>query len=69
VHVSQVGGEVVVVVTDDGKGGATIEGGTGLRGLGDRLAAIDGTLSVSSPPGEGTHLQARLPWRVREVAA
>ena len=38
VHVSRVGDEVVVVVTDDGKGGATVEGGTGLRGLIDRLA-------------------------------
>ena len=46
------GGEVVVVVTDDGKGGATIEGGTGLRGLIDRLAVLDGRLEVVSPPGE-----------------
>ena len=43
-HVSREGGEVVVVVTDDGKGGATVEGGTGLRGLIDRLAVLDGRL-------------------------
>ena len=47
------GGEVVVVVTDDGKGGATVEGGTGLRGLIDRLAVLDGRLEVTSPPGDG----------------
>jgi len=61
VHVSRVGGEVVVVVTDDGKGGASIEGGTGLRGLIDRLAVLDGRLEVTSPPGEGTRLEAHIP--------
>ena len=48
--VSRRGGEVVVVVTDDGKGGATIEGGTGLRGLIDRLAVLDGRLEVPARP-------------------
>ncbi|UGS34167.1 sensor histidine kinase [Capillimicrobium parvum] len=66
VDIHREGGELVVDVTDDGKGGAELEGGTGLRGLEDRLSAIDGTLSVSSPPGEGTHLQARMPWTPRE---
>ena len=46
VSVSLRGGEVVVVVTDDGKGGAMIEGGTGLRGLIDRLQVLDGRLEV-----------------------
>jgi signal transduction histidine kinase len=54
-------GDVVVVVADPGKGGATIEGGTGLRGLMDRLAVLDGSLELVSPPGAGTRLTARIP--------
>jgi signal transduction histidine kinase len=68
VEIRRHGAELVVDVTDDGRGGAALDAGTGLRGLGDRLSAIDGTLTVTSPPGEGTHLQARLPWAPREVA-
>jgi hypothetical protein len=56
-----VGGEVEVVVSDDGVGGATEEGGTGLRGLIDRLAVLDGRLALSSPPGGGTRLEAHIP--------
>jgi signal transduction histidine kinase len=52
---------VTVTVDDDGTGGARIGAGTGLRGLQDRLAALDGTLSIDSPPGEGTRLRARIP--------
>jgi signal transduction histidine kinase len=62
VRVSREGGEVVVVVQDDGIGGATIEdGGSGLRGLVDRLAVLDGRLDVSSPEGGGTRLEAHIP--------
>jgi signal transduction histidine kinase len=61
VHVSRVGGEVVVRVADDGKGGAIVEGGTGLRGLMDRLQVLDGRLEVTSPPGGGTTLVAHIP--------
>ena len=46
---------------DDGKGGAIVEGGTGLRGLIDRLAVLDGRLDVTSPPGRGTTLEAHIP--------
>ena len=46
---------------DDGLGGARIDAGTGLRGLQDRLAALDGTLVVESPRGGGTRLTARIP--------
>ena len=53
--------DVTVVVSDDGVGGADIERGTGLRGLQDRLAALDGTLEIESPPGGGTRLRARIP--------
>jgi signal transduction histidine kinase len=61
VQVSRTGGEVEVVVSDDGVGGATLEGGTGLRGLADRLAVLDGRLSLYSPPGKGTRLEAHVP--------
>ena len=61
VELTRDGDEVVVVVADDGRGGAVAEGGTGLRGLIDRLAVLDGTLAVTSPPGEGTRLEARIP--------
>jgi signal transduction histidine kinase len=52
-----------VVVADDGVGGAQIDAGSGLRGLSDRLAALEGELSVESPMGEGTRLTARIPTR------
>jgi signal transduction histidine kinase len=54
-------GRLVVTVTDNGRGGADPAGGSGLRGLMDRLAAIDGELSVTSPLGEGTTLRATFP--------
>jgi signal transduction histidine kinase len=54
-------GCLVVSVTDDGQGGADPAHGTGLVGLTDRLHALDGTLQVTSPPGQGTTLTARLP--------
>jgi signal transduction histidine kinase len=50
-----------VEVADDGVGGADPENGTGLRGLADRLAAIEGRLEVDSPPGTGTTIRARIP--------
>ena len=52
---------VTVEVADDGVGGASPEGGTGLRGLGDRVEALDGRLRVESPPGEGTRIVAAIP--------
>jgi signal transduction histidine kinase len=54
-------GRLVVTVTDNGRGGADPAAGSGLRGLMDRLAAIDGELSVNSPLGEGTTLRATFP--------
>jgi signal transduction histidine kinase len=53
--------DIVVDVHDDGVGGADIGGGTGLRGLADRIAALDGALRVDSPRGGGTHIEARIP--------
>jgi PAS domain S-box-containing protein len=53
---------LIVDVSDDGAGGATAAaGGTGLAGLADRIAALDGELVVSSPPGQGTTLHAEVP--------
>ena len=54
---------LVIDVIDDGDGGARLDGmsGTGLAGLADRIAALDGTFSVSSPPGHGTFLHADVP--------
>jgi PAS domain S-box-containing protein len=54
-------GRVVVEVCDNGVGGANVDGGTGLRGLADRVAALDGSLSLQSSSGAGTTLIAELP--------
>ena len=63
-------GRLYLEVTDDGAGGAVIgdgiqaggsAGGSGLRGLADRMAALGGTLAVHSPPGSGTRVMAELP--------
>ena len=61
VHVGRRNGSIFVKVRDDGLGGASIDGGSGLRGLSDRLATLRGTLSVASPPGSGTTLVAEIP--------
>jgi PAS domain S-box-containing protein len=50
-----------VELRDDGRGGADPAGGSGLRGLADRAAALDGELAVTSPPGGGTVLRLELP--------
>jgi PAS domain S-box-containing protein len=55
------GSALVVEVRDDGVGGARAERGSGLSGLTDRVAACDGTLEVTSPPGRGTTVRAVLP--------
>jgi signal transduction histidine kinase len=52
---------VAVDVSDDGSGGADMGAGSGLRGLADRVAALDGRLDVHSPPGAGTRLRAEIP--------
>jgi signal transduction histidine kinase len=54
-------GTLVVEVTDDGIGGADPSWGSGLRGLSDRIAALDGRLEVSSPAGAGTTVRASIP--------
>jgi signal transduction histidine kinase len=61
--------QVTVIVEDDGVGGADIETGTGLRGLIDRLSALDGTLELETPDGGGTRLIARIPCTAGDLVA
>jgi signal transduction histidine kinase len=52
---------VSVEVRDDGRGGADPMRGSGLRGLADRVAALDGSFEVVSPAGAGTTVRAVIP--------
>jgi signal transduction histidine kinase len=61
VRVSRRNGVALVEIADDGVGGADQSAGTGLHGLADRVAALDGTLRILSPPGVGTVVTAELP--------
>jgi signal transduction histidine kinase len=54
-------GRLVVEVVDDGIGGADATGGSGLRGLADRVVALNGSLEVASPQGQGTRVRAEIP--------
>jgi signal transduction histidine kinase len=54
-------GRLVVTVSDDGRGGATGVPGSGLEGLRQRIEALDGTLTIDSPPGGPTRIRAELP--------
>jgi signal transduction histidine kinase len=61
VEVEAVEGNVHLSIWDDGRGGADPARGSGLIGLKDRVEAQGGTISVASPPGEGTRLRVSLP--------
>jgi signal transduction histidine kinase len=61
VAVTRENGRVTVEVSDDGVGGADPARGTGLRGLADRVGALDGRLRVHSEPGAGTLVRADIP--------
>jgi signal transduction histidine kinase len=61
VTVRQADGVVRVEIADDGVGGADPSRGSGLSGLADRVAALDGTITVDSPPGAGTRVRVELP--------
>ncbi len=61
VELARRNGFVRVSVTDDGVGGASLDGGSGLRGLKDRVAAVGGRLEVRSAPGAGTTVVAEMP--------
>ncbi|MGI5356797.1 sensor histidine kinase [Streptomyces sp. CA-252508] len=56
---------LLIQVTDDGRGGARIDGGTGMAGLAERLGAVDGMFVLDSPVGGPTTITAELPWRHR----
>ncbi|MFF3510300.1 sensor histidine kinase [Streptomyces sp. NPDC002573] len=57
---------LLIQVRDDGRGGARLDGGTGMAGLAERLDAVDGVFAVDSPVGGPTTVTAELPWRDRE---
>ncbi|MGW2782939.1 sensor histidine kinase [Streptomyces populi] len=57
---------LLIQVRDDGRGGAGVDGGTGMAGLADRLGAVDGLFVVDSPVGGPTVITAELPWRDRQ---
>jgi signal transduction histidine kinase len=61
VEVTRSDGRLFVEIVDDGIGGADTERGSGLRGLADRVEALDGRLRVWSPAGGGTRVQAEIP--------
>jgi signal transduction histidine kinase len=61
VRVARTGRRAVIEIADDGVGGADANGGSGLRGLADRVEALDGHLRVVSPPGAGTVVIAEVP--------
>jgi PAS domain S-box-containing protein len=61
VRFSAVNGHLCVDVSDDGAGGADMREGTGLAGLADRVAALDGALTVTSPPAQGTTVHVEVP--------
>ncbi|MFJ6690034.1 sensor histidine kinase [Streptomyces sp. NPDC091294] len=59
---------LLIQVEDNGRGGARLDGGTGMKGLADRLCAVDGLFVVDSPEGGPTTITAELPWRDRTEA-
>lgn len=61
VSAADAGGILALEISDDGVGGADAARGSGLRGLSDRVAALDGRLDVDSPVGGGTRVSARIP--------
>jgi signal transduction histidine kinase len=64
------GGLLALEVRDDGRGGADAGRGSGLTGLADRVSVLDGTISLSSPPGGPTLLRVEIPceWRTEHCA-
>ncbi|WP_030345325.1 sensor histidine kinase [Streptomyces sp. NRRL S-1022] len=65
VEVWRTADRLMLQVRDDGRGGARLDGGSGMRGLADRLGAVDGLFVVDSPAGGPTVVTAELPWRDR----
>ena len=69
VTVRRAGGVVRLEVADDGVGGADASRGSGLSGIADRVAALDGTIGIDSPPGHGTRVRVEIPYVVEAVPA
>ena len=69
VRADECDGQLNVTIDDDGVGGAALGAGSGLQGLRDRLAALDGTLVIEDRTGGGTRLRAELPCREAPAAA
>ncbi|WP_199879024.1 sensor histidine kinase [Streptomyces sp. CB02460] len=65
VDVWRTGDRLLIQVGDDGRGGASMDGGTGMAGLAERLDAVDGVFVLESPAGGPTTVTAELPWRDR----
>ena len=63
VEISATDGEVVVEISDNGSGGASMDRGAGIRGLADRIEALGGRLDLTSPVAGGTVVRAALPLR------
>jgi signal transduction histidine kinase len=61
VAIRPLAGRIVVEIMDDGPGGVRPGAGSGLRGLGDRVASVGGTLQIDSAAGSGTRLRAEIP--------
>ena len=61
VSITQRDGNAVVDIDDNGVGGADPAVGSGLRGLSDRVHALDGSFGINSPRGGGTHIHAEIP--------
>jgi signal transduction histidine kinase len=61
IRIADDGRQLAVEVADEGVGGADPAVGSGLSGLADRVAALDGTLEVDSPAGGGTRVTATIP--------
>jgi signal transduction histidine kinase len=68
VHAKRVGDRLIVEIRDNGIGGAVVKPGGGLSGLQDRVASVDGTLSVFSAPAGSTTVTAILPGRSAATA-
>ncbi len=62
VTIQQLDGRLVVIVSDNGRGGATVSSQGGLGGLADRVITLGGRFDVESAPGEGTTVSAMIPW-------
>ncbi|RST24446.1 sensor histidine kinase [Streptomyces sp. WAC04770] len=68
VEVWRAADRLLIQVTDDGSGGARLDGGSGMAGLAERLDAVDGLFVLDSPVGGPTAVTAELPWRDRAPA-